>query len=39
MAIPAGMRRSRWMPRRSASWDIGSWTNSRGSWNHCRLVL
>jgi len=26
MAIPAGKRRSRWTPRRSASWDIDSFT-------------
>ena len=39
MVIPAVVRRSRWTPRRSAGWDIVSWTNSRDSWNHCRLVL
>jgi hypothetical protein len=39
MVIPAGMRRLRWTPRPSASWDIDLWTSSRGSWNRCRLVL
>ena len=37
MAIPAGMRRSRWTPRRSASWDIDSWTSSRGFSNRLPL--
>ena len=29
VVIPDGMHRSRWTARRSSSWGIDSWTNSR----------